>query len=111
MRTGQAYRIANTVLGLWLFVSAFAWPHTRAQAVNEALVGLFIAVTAIAGWAERSRTRLHLLNAALGFWVLVSIVGFPPASTATAINSAIVGVLVFAIALFPRSGGAEPSPA
>jgi hypothetical protein len=110
VRTSQSFRIANFTLGLWLFVSTFLSPHTRAQAANEALVGLFVAVTALAGWAERSRTRLHLINAALGAWLLISVVAFPPLSVATAINTALVGALVFALALFPRPTEGEPGP-
>lgn len=102
MSTGRLARILNTALGLWLFVSIFVWPHTPAQSANVALVGLFVALTALSAWTTGPRLRLRLINAALGAWLLVSIVAFPTRSVATNINDAIVGVLVFLFALIPQ---------
>jgi hypothetical protein len=107
MGTGRIARVVNIVLGLWLFASAFVWPHTPAQMVNATLVGLFVALTGLAGGGELFRSRLHLINAALGAWLVVSIGAFPMRDRTTAINNAIVGVLVFLLALVPR--GREPT--
>lgn len=102
MGIGRVARIANMALGLWLFVSMFAWPHTSAQMANAALVGLFVTLTALSAWTTGPGVRLRLFNAALGLWLLVSIGAFPTRSLATNINSAVVGVLVFALALIPQ---------
>jgi hypothetical protein len=104
-------RVSNIILGLWLFVSAFAWPHTAAERTNVALVGLFIALTSLTAWTTGPGLRLRLINAILGAWLLVSIVAFPTSSKATTVNSAIVGVLVFVLSLLPSfayRGEAEP---
>lgn len=110
MMTGRAARIANTVLGLWLFISIFVWPHTPAQAVNAAIVGLFVALTALSAWSTGPRLRLRLANTAFGMWLLVSVVAFPTWVIATQINSAIVGVLVFALSLVPQSPDRQDKP-
>lgn len=102
MGIGRAARIVNMALGLWLFVSVFAWPHTAAQMVNAALVGLLVGLTALSAWSTGPALPLRLFNAALGLWQLVSIGAFPTRSAATNINSAVVGVLVFALALIPQ---------
>jgi hypothetical protein len=102
MTVSRAARIANMSLGLWLFLSAFAWPHTPVQMVNAALVGLFISLTAMAAWTTGPPLRLRLFNAALGLWLLVTATAFPSESRATVTNSLIVGVLVFFVALIPQ---------
>ena len=89
------------MLGLWLYTSTFLWPHTPAQAVNAALVGVFIGLTALSAWSIGPHPRVRLINAALGIWLLTSIGAFPTQSLATKINSAIVGFLVVTIALIP----------
>jgi hypothetical protein len=97
-----AVRLMNFILGAWLYVSVFIWPHTPAQAVNVALTGIFIALTALAAWSVGPEPRLRFINAALGLWLLTSIGAFPTRSTATIVNSAIVAVLVIVISLIPE---------
>jgi hypothetical protein len=102
MDSGTVARVLNAILGLWLFVSVFLWPDTSAQRANIALVGLFVALTALSAWTVGQRPRLRLINACLGAWLLFSIAAFPPRNIETKINSAIVGVLVFLLALVPQ---------
>jgi hypothetical protein len=101
MSIGRFARAVNVTLGLWLFVSAFLWPHTPAERTNVALVGLFITLTALSAWTTGPRLRLRYLTAAFAAWLLVSIVAFPTRWFATALNSAIVGTLVFLFAVGP----------
>jgi hypothetical protein len=101
MRIRRFARVSNFILGVWLFVSAFLWPHTPAERTNVAIVGLFIALTALSVWTTGPALRLRFINTALGAWLLVSIIAFPTRSIATGINSAIVGTLVFLLALLP----------
>ena len=102
METGRFARAANIALGSWLFISAFSWPHTPAQTSNAALVGLFVALTGLAGGGVLFQSRLHLLNAALGVWLVVSVTAFPIRDRTTAIHNALVGVAIFLVALVPR---------
>ena len=37
-------RMANVVLGIWLFISAFLWPHAPAQMANTEIVGVLCVV-------------------------------------------------------------------
>jgi hypothetical protein len=99
---GKAARVASIGLGAWLFLSAFAWPHTPVQMVNAALVGLFITLTAMAAWTTGPPLRLRLFNAVLGLWLLVTAAAFPPATHETVVNAVVVGVLVFLVSLIPQ---------
>jgi len=40
-------RIVNIVLGVWLFISAFLWPHTYAQMTNTWILGVLCVVFAL----------------------------------------------------------------
>ena len=60
-------RLANLILGAWLFASAFIWPHTSASRMNTWIVGLAIAV--IAAVALRVA---RILNSVLSMWLIMS---------------------------------------
>lgn len=97
-------RVANVVLGVWLFTTAFAWPHSLAQAANTALVGVAIVIVAFAGM---SRPRLRFVNTALSAWLFVSALLLPTLSGATVWNNALVALVAFALS-FVRSYRAPP---
>ena len=40
-------RIFNTLLGTWLFLSAFAWPHTPAQGMVTMVCAALTVLTAL----------------------------------------------------------------
>lgn len=42
-----APRLANLAIGIWLQVSAFAWPHTDAARISAWLPGLMISIVAV----------------------------------------------------------------
>ena len=50
-------RIFNTLLGTWLFLSTFMWPHTRFQLENNWLVALAVIFLAMAGISGVARAR------------------------------------------------------
>ena len=91
-------RVANLVLGLWLALSAFLWPHTPTSMGNTWIIGVAIAITAVSAlWLPRVRW----LNAAFAVWLLISSVAIYPANSETVWNNAIVACLVFVLAVVP----------
>lgn len=102
---GGTGRIINIVLGVWLFISAFIWPHTYAQMTNTWIVGLLIAI--VAALAMRA-PQLRYLNTALAVWLFVSVWALPTLMAATFWNNLIVALLVFFISLMP--GGVVRRP-
>ena len=59
-------RIASAVLGAWLFVSGFIWPHSSVQMTNALTCGVLAVVFAFS--AARS-SQLRYLNTALSVWL------------------------------------------
>ena len=45
----QGARIVNLVLGIWLFISAFVWPHSTAQMTNTWILGVLTVISGL-GW-------------------------------------------------------------
>ena len=86
----------NTVLGLWLVVSASAWPHTVASRMNTLATGVFIVVIAL--WAV-VRPHVHRLNAAAATWLIISSVWIHHLSNGTAWNNIIAALLVLGFAV------------
>lgn len=98
MNDRTTVRWINLALGIWLFVSAFAWPHTHPQYVNAMIVGALY--TAIAAVAMRA-PQVRFLNVALSLWLAFSARLFPTAHAATTWNSLIVALLVLIVTLLP----------
>jgi len=93
-------RTATIVLGVWLFISAFVWPHTQSSATNTWIVGLLIV---IAGIVALYVPWVRWLNAVLAAWLFISTLVFPHVIAATMWNNTIVAFLVFLMALVPGS--------
>jgi hypothetical protein len=93
-------RWINLVLGVWLFVSAFIWPHTQASYTNTWILGVLI--TAVAVWALFV-PAVRWANTALAVWLFISTLFIMHISTGTAWNNAIVAALVFIFSLMPST--------
>jgi len=89
-------RISGVLLGLWLVVSVFMWPHTATQGANAALCGIAcMALTTIGLYFDPAR----YICAALGAWVFLSTFLFASISRATVWNNALAGIAIFVTAL------------
>jgi hypothetical protein len=84
-------RYANMILGVWLFLTAFAWRHAPAAWANTWIVGLLVVAVAIWGLTYPGLWRL---NALLGLWLIVAALVFPHLLAASRWNNAVVGVLI-----------------
>jgi hypothetical protein len=91
-------RVANIVLGIWLFISAFAWQHTAAQMTNTWIVGVVAIVFAGLAFAY---SQARYVNTLLAIWLFISAFALPRITGATAWNNAIVAILMFAFSLVP----------
>jgi hypothetical protein len=83
-------RLMNTVLGAWLFLSAFLWPHTPAQRMNAWVVGIAAVTAGLAGLGPSKFGRY--VNAALGGWLVAAAVFLPHIRAATFWNHLLVGL-------------------
>jgi hypothetical protein len=88
-------RLVNALLGVWLYLSAFLWPHTPLERTNAWVSGIVAVTAALVGL--RSFRVGRYVNAVVGAWLIVSALFMPNATTGTFWNHMLVG---FALALF-----------
>lgn len=88
----------NAALGLWLFVSAFAWQHVLSSEMNTCLVGLFMGVSAVTATVLSIARRL---TASLAVWLAFTTIVVYPAGPATLWNNVLVAVVVLALSCIP----------
>jgi hypothetical protein len=100
-----APRWANVVLGVWLFISAFLWPHSQAQLTNTWLMGVLCVVFAL---AAAYAAPVRYLNVLLAIWLFISAFALPRVTVGTTWNNAIVAILIFLVALIPSGKLATP---
>jgi hypothetical protein len=93
-----AARILNVLLGIWLFVSAFCWPHSLAQLTNTWILGVVcVAVALVATRFEQVR----YLNTLLGIWLFISAFALHGTSQSTEWNNVLVAIAIFVVSLTP----------
>jgi hypothetical protein len=89
-------RLTNLVLGGWLFVSAFLWPHSRHMQTNTWMVGMLIATFAALASAL---PQVRRLNTVLAAWLFVSTLVVARGQPATLLNNGLVAIAVFGLSL------------
>jgi hypothetical protein len=99
-------RAANAVLGVWLFFSAFLWPHGRPQFVNAVTVGILAVTFALFGLSGRPWPRY--LNITLGVWLMLSDLFLSRATGATFWNHLFVGLGLVLFGLAPATWQRRP---
>ena len=95
---GPRARYANMALGLWLFVSAFAWPHTTSTRINTCMVGLFVAIAAT---MAAGISVFRQLTSVLAVWLLFTTLLVYPASPITFWSNVLTALAVLVISLIP----------
>jgi multisubunit Na+/H+ antiporter MnhB subunit len=92
--------IINVILGAWLFISAFAWPHTTSQMSNTWIVGVLCVICALISVAV---PWVRYLNTALAVWLFVTTWALPSTSPGTVWNNILVAIAMFVVSLTPPS--------
>jgi hypothetical protein len=113
---GAKPSIINVILGVWLFISAFAWPHTHAQMTNTWICGVLCVLFALVAMAV---PWVRYLNTILAIWLFISAWALPSASPGTIWNNVLVAIAMFIVSLVPAAttgqgfvgGTAPPRPA
>ena len=91
-------RIFNVLLGTWLFLSAFAWPHTPAQGMVTMVAGALTVLTAL---VSIYNARVRYLTALLAVLLFVaSLVAGRMGQTFW--HNAVCAIAIFIAALFDR---------
>ena len=106
-RSNSFSRSVNAVLGAWLFISAFIWPHSEVSRINTAVCGLVVLVIALSALRI---PPMRWLNTAIGIWVVIGAALLPHASVGTVWNNIIVGLLVLLVSVGGLSRPLPQSP-
>ncbi len=94
-------RWLNVILGAWLFISAFIWPHTLAQRTDTWILGIIAVVVAL---VAMSVSTVRFVNTALAIWLFISVWALPHQNIATMWNNALVAIAIFLLSLVPEVG-------
>jgi hypothetical protein len=102
----QSARVINVILGAWLIISSFVWPHTARQMGNTWIVGV---VTIGISLLSFGSPGLRYVNTAAGVWLAISSFAFPTISAGTTWNNVVVGLAIALVSLVPSHGESTAS--
>jgi uncharacterized membrane protein len=100
-------RVVNLVIGVWLFISAFVWPHTVQSRANTWILGLIIVVFALISMAQPTARWLNTLAA---IWLFFSTLAIFHTEQGTVWNNVIVAIVVFAVSFIGGYGEQRLTP-
>src|SRR5581483_9557934 len=93
-------RWVNALVGVWLFISAFVWPHSAPQYANTWIMGIITVAVALIAIGSPG---VRFVNTAVGIWLIISTFALPSISVATRWNNFIVGIVVGILSLVGTS--------
>jgi hypothetical protein len=94
-------RIVTIVLGAWLAISAFLWPHTEAQRVNAWAIGM---ISVVSGLVALAVPVLRYVTTALAVWLFITAWAMPGVTSATTLttwNNLLVAIVMLLASLAP----------
>jgi hypothetical protein len=89
-------RTVMVMASAWVLFSGYLWPHTRANLINNWIVGLGLAVF---GTVAYGRSWARYVTAALAIWFFAFAALTDRADPRTFWNNAMVAVLVFILSM------------
>ncbi|HXU62554.1 MAG TPA: hypothetical protein VN962_12680 [Polyangia bacterium] len=92
-------RIFTALIGMWLFVSAFMWPHSQSVGALTIICAVLTFLLAIGSFYSLFSRYANLAVAAVLF---VGTLALPSVTRATVWNNVIVAVAILAAALIDR---------
>ena len=94
-------RVVNLLLGVWLFISAFVWPHTAGERLETWILGICIVVFSLVAMSYQPARWLNTLAAIALFFATLAV---PHSNIGTMWNNIIIAVVVFLLSFV---GGME----
>jgi SPW repeat len=86
------------LLGVWLFISAFIWPHTAAEMTNTWICGVIAVLFAAIGMRV---PQVRYVNTVMSIWLFISAFALPMTGAGTVWNNVIVAISIFVSSLVP----------
>jgi ABC-type transport system involved in multi-copper enzyme maturation permease subunit len=94
----------NLILGVWLIISAFVWPHLAQAQINTWVLGVIIAGVALVSFAV---PMFRWVNALAAVWLFFSTFAVRHETVGTVWNNVIVAIVVFIVAISGSMGVAS----
>ncbi len=91
-------RCGNLLLGIWLQVSIFVWPHTDATRISAWLPGLLVSTIALLAMGA---PPMRWLNGFVALWLLLWTVATASAEALTYFNGVACGLMVLILSVIP----------
>ena len=92
-------RIFNAMLGVWLFVTAFMWPHTQSEGTLTVVCAVLTFVLAIASFYTIAARYANIVVAVALF---IGTLALPAITRASIWNNVIVAVAILGGSLLDR---------
>src|SRR5215468_7382744 len=96
-------RIVTVLLGTWLFLSAFAWPHTPVQGMTALLCGL---ATILCALGTIYIPRMHYVTALVAVVLFVASLATSTRHDVTLWHNAVMAIAIFVAGLVDRDPAA-----
>lgn len=93
-------RLLSGLLGAWVVISAFVWPHSPAQMLNTVICGVLTMAFAL---VAVERPQLRFLGTAVGAWLLFNAFALGSSVLVTAWNDVFAGIAIIAATVVPSS--------
>jgi len=106
LQNGTWARWLNILIGVWLFISAFAWQHSMASRTNSWICGILVVVFAAMALAYPA---VRYLNTILGIWLIVAGCALHHVASGTQWNNIIIGAVVLLVSLVPSKASRNPT--
>jgi hypothetical protein len=95
----MAARVLNVLIGTWLFLSAFAWPHGLMQGMAALVCGILTMLTAL---VSIYYPRVRYVTAVIAVGLFVSSMSTAVRYDRTFWHNAVIAIAIFVVALVDR---------
>lgn len=97
------YRIASSILGIWLVVSVFCWHHAPERGFADFAVGITLFLSGFSGLYLRA---FRFFDGLLGLWMVGSFFLLRAEHFPGRLHDALLGLVVLALASIPGKDAA-----
>lgn len=102
-RQGAWPRWVSLAAGVWVFISAFIWPHTAGEQTNAWILGVLIVIASL--WAM-AMPPVRYVNTILAVWLFFATLVIQHSHAGTLWSNLISAIVVFVMSLTPSGRSA-----
>jgi hypothetical protein len=96
---GSAWpRWISLAVGIWVFISAFVWPHTAGEQTNTWILGVLIVIGSL---AAMQMPNVRYLNTLFAIWLFFATLVITHSQAGTLWSNLLSAIVVFVMSLIP----------